>query len=410
MSILALLRELLRALSDAFRSRDICDHAFIAESARKAIGAPDDPTDLMLALDYRIRHILVDEFQDTSISQKRLLDTLTAGWSEGDGRTIFLVGDPMQSIYKFREADVSLFIQLKARGFDSVRLHHLRLTRNFRSQAPLVDWFNAAFPGVFPAQDDVTTGAVAYQPTEPTRPSAVTPPVRLIPCPAGDARIEADTLIRVIADIRAMPDPDATAGGKWNPVIAVLFRSRSHVAEIVRSLNQCGITYQAVDVDALTNRQEVLDLVALTRACSIRGSTVVARRPACPVVRTGVVRPPRIDALDAVTPLPVLLRQEQRRAAMSPDGELRLRRAVPVLDRWSSSVGASRSAGSSNAHGRNLAVPRRWATRRCATPPAISISLRSSTTAERSRRSRNWRIVSPACTPSLIPPVIRGSS
>ena len=60
-------------------------------------------------MDYRIAHILVDEFQDTSLGQYRLLQTLMESWHEGDGNSFFAVGDPMQSVYRFRDADVRLF-------------------------------------------------------------------------------------------------------------------------------------------------------------------------------------------------------------------------------------------------------------------------------------------------------------
>ena len=109
---------------------------------------PDAPTDLLLALDYRIRHLLVDEFQDTSFTQFELLRRLTAGWSEGDGRTLFVVGDPMQSIYRFREAEVGLFLLAWHHGIGSVPLEPLTLSANFRSQAGIVDWVNTAFARV----------------------------------------------------------------------------------------------------------------------------------------------------------------------------------------------------------------------------------------------------------------------
>ena len=57
----------------------------------------------------------MDEFQDTSISQWELLQRLTAGWQPGDGRTVFVVGDPMQIIYRFREAEVGLFLRAARR-------------------------------------------------------------------------------------------------------------------------------------------------------------------------------------------------------------------------------------------------------------------------------------------------------
>ena len=101
------------------------------------------------ALDYRIRHLLVDEFQDTSPSQVVLIEKLTRGWTPDDGRTLFVVGDPMQSIYRCK-ADVGLFLRIRERGIGDIRLAPLRLFRATRSYpAIVVDWVNATFPGIF---------------------------------------------------------------------------------------------------------------------------------------------------------------------------------------------------------------------------------------------------------------------
>ena len=94
-----------------FAARGQVDFTEVAQARAARAGEDDAPTDLALALDYRIRHLLVDEFQDTSISQYELLARLTAGWQPGDGRTLFAVGDPMQSIYRFREAEVGVFLR-----------------------------------------------------------------------------------------------------------------------------------------------------------------------------------------------------------------------------------------------------------------------------------------------------------
>ena len=118
-----------------FQSRGEVDFTQVSWSALRALGSRDEPTDLALTLDYRIRHLLVDEFQDTSQSQYEILDLLTSGWTPGDGRTLFVVGDPMQSIYRFRQAEVGLFLRTWRQGMSHVPLEPLRLTVNFRSQS-----------------------------------------------------------------------------------------------------------------------------------------------------------------------------------------------------------------------------------------------------------------------------------
>ena len=115
--------------------------------------------------------MLVDEFQDTSPTQVALIEKLTRGWMPDDGRTLFVVGDPMQSIYRFRKADVGLFLRVRERGIGDLRLEHLRLFRNNRSFPGIVDWVNTAFPSIFPPQDVPEMGAVCYAESAATRPA-----------------------------------------------------------------------------------------------------------------------------------------------------------------------------------------------------------------------------------------------
>src|SRR5690606_13020574 len=102
-----------------------------------------------------------------SQTQIDLLERLTSGWQAGDGRTLFLVGDPMQSIYRFRKADVGCFLRVKEHGLGDIRLTALELTNNFRSQANLVEWVNNTCGPVFPKKNHGGLGAITYTPSVP---------------------------------------------------------------------------------------------------------------------------------------------------------------------------------------------------------------------------------------------------
>ncbi|MGB9330376.1 MAG: UvrD-helicase domain-containing protein, partial [Steroidobacteraceae bacterium] len=159
-----------------FAAARLVDHTYITGAARAALTEANAPTELALRAGLTLRHILVDEFQDTSLAQFQLLQALTVSWEEGDGRTLFVVGDPMQSIYRFRDAEVGLFLKARAHGIGTVRLTALRLTRNFRATDPLVEFTNEVFTQVFPAHDDLRTGAVAYSASVAARAGATAAP------------------------------------------------------------------------------------------------------------------------------------------------------------------------------------------------------------------------------------------
>ena len=149
-------------LKAVFAAHNAADYAEFAAAARQSLGTTDEPTDTALALDAQLQHVLVDEFQDTSEAQVRLLESLTAGWQPGDGRTLFVVGDPMQSIYRFRQAEVGLFLDARERGLGPLRLEPLTLSVNFRSTWPWSPGVNDAFGRVLPPQDDLVRGAVTF--------------------------------------------------------------------------------------------------------------------------------------------------------------------------------------------------------------------------------------------------------
>ncbi len=237
-----------------FRERNAIDFIELNLAAAQALGDITNPTDLALALGSRFEHILVDEFQDTSRRQFHLLEQLTAGWTPGDGRTLFLVGDPMQSIYAFRQAEVGLFQQARENGIGDLKLESLNLTANFRSAPELVHWTNTTFPPVFPSHDDASRGAVTFHSAvaEHTEYSG-----RIHLHAFIDGAIPEPPLDRIVAIVRAAA-PDKK--------VAILGRKRSVLGPIATALRDAQIQFQAVELEPLGQRPVVEDLMSLTRA------------------------------------------------------------------------------------------------------------------------------------------------
>ncbi|MEX2241364.1 MAG: UvrD-helicase domain-containing protein [Burkholderiales bacterium] len=268
-AILALLNPAVAQLRVLFAERGEVDFTEVAHGALAALGTPDEPTDLLLSLDVRVKHLLVDEFQDTSNSQWELIERLTAGWQEGDGRTVFVVGDPMQSIYRFRDAQVGLFLRARRHGLPSVKLEPLTLSTNFRSQGAIVSWVNRVFPRVLPASEDEASGAVPYSPSVAFHEADAEgePTLQLF----GRREDEAKRVVELLFESRGRT--------------AILVRNRSHLDEIVPALKAAGVRFRAVEIEQLGERQVVQDLFALTRALTHLADRVawlaILRAPWC---------------------------------------------------------------------------------------------------------------------------------
>ncbi len=166
----ALLRRALAELKLLFAERAAVDFSEVGFAALEVLGTPEAPSNLLLSLDQAIHHILVDEFQDTSALQIELLRRLTAGWQEGDGRSLFLVGDPMQSIYRFRQAELGLFFEVRERkALGALPLQCIALSRNFRSRRELVEEVNRRFAKLLPERDQPQEERAARRMATPTR-------------------------------------------------------------------------------------------------------------------------------------------------------------------------------------------------------------------------------------------------
>lgn len=253
-ALVQLMPVLVAELSLVFQERGEVDFIEISLAALKALGEEEAPTDLALGLDYKIRHILVDEFQDTSLSHFRLLEKLTVGWQPNDGRTVFLVGDPMQSIYRFRQADVGLFIAVQQKGMGGIMLKPLLLQANFRSDPTLVEWTNHVFKMQFPLKDDITSGAIAFHPSKATQ--CADKYARVIH-QAVTLETEPAYVVEALKTVQAEAPLDSKA---------LLVRSRHHLQAILPELRNAGIAYQGIEIDLLQERPIVRDLLALTRA------------------------------------------------------------------------------------------------------------------------------------------------
>ena len=321
-----LLPHAIAQLKLVFQARGQVDFTEVAQGALRALGEEGEPTDLALALDYRIRHLLIDEFQDTSISQYELVARLTEGWEPGDGRTLFAVGDPMQSIYRFREAEVGLFLRARRGGIGTVALEPIALSANFRSQAGIVEWVNETFARVMPQSEDTLAGAVPYGASRPVHPGAEGEAVTVhafVEPPGANARErEAARVVAIVRDAQA-GDPAAS--------VAILVRTRSHLAEIVPQLKDAGLAFRAIEIEHLVHRPVVQDLLALTRALAHPADRLawlaVLRAPWCGLTLADL----SVLAEDDERSLCEVLNDEMRLSRLSADGRARAERTAAVL-------------------------------------------------------------------------------
>ncbi len=135
------------------------DFIELSMMAEEYLGDEESTSEVSLYLDYKIQHILIDEFQDTSTSQFSLLEKLVSQWSDDQMRSLFLVGDPMQSIYRFRESRVELFLHAKMQGIANLKLIPITLETNFRSNRSIVEKNNEIFQQIFPQENDESLGS-----------------------------------------------------------------------------------------------------------------------------------------------------------------------------------------------------------------------------------------------------------
>lgn len=338
-SIFTLLRRAIAELRVVFAEQGVIDFPEAGISAHLALGDPG----VQMRRDDRIRHILVDEFQDTSRPQLALLRHLLHDWQQEDGRTCFFVGDPMQSIYLFRAAEASLFGRIRQQGLElegsRIDVAPLTLSTNFRSTPGIVEPLNDVFARVL--VEDNTDG-VGYAPAFASEHAAIEDALHLhVQVAQHDQTLSApqlqeaqaeDVLGQIRAHLPAMEQAQRE-GTKYR--VAVLVRTRTHLPAILARLRQHDIPFRGVKIEPLADRPEILDLLSLLRALLHPADRIawlaVLRAPWCglPLPALHAICGDG-DALSQRATIPDLLRQRQEQ--LSAEDRQRALRVLHVLE------------------------------------------------------------------------------
>ncbi len=225
-------------------------------------------------------HVLVDEFQDTDPLQVELAVLLAVPdavdqpgpWQQAarvEGR-LFFVGDPKQSIYRFRRADVQLYAQVRDRlGTDRVGLE-----QNWRSLPPLLGFVNAVFGPMLRAGGEHQAPWAELAPGRANRDGRLGT-VALIggvgPGRSEEVRqVEADEVARAVLAMKAQAWQVVAEDGALRPAryddVALLLPSRTALPAIERAFEQSGVPYRVESRSLVWATQEVRDLLAVVRA------------------------------------------------------------------------------------------------------------------------------------------------
>ncbi len=187
------------------------------------------------------QHCLIDEFQDTSVSQFEILEMAFSTWKDDPHRSITVVGDPMQSIYRFRQAEVSLFRQVQKNGFSNIQLENLHLSKNYRSSETLVNQLNQCFESFMTPEYNTFSQAEAVFQREQSG---------IFWHQHKDKSSQNKYLCDLIKTI-IQKQPNASK--------CLLVRSRNQLNELLPLFQQYQISYSGVGIEALSQCQAVLD-------------------------------------------------------------------------------------------------------------------------------------------------------
>lgn len=236
----------------------------------------------------RYSAILIDEFQDTDPIQYEILLYLAehSGEAAMDWRQvkvvpgkIFVVGDPKQSIYAFRRADIEAYLEVVEKIIKAQNGVECRLTTNFRSNAAILDVVNGAFETLIQAQDGVQPPYIAIHPAPGriTAPSQI-PKLLVRKIVAADAGINAETARHLEGESLARWLKEQVLGkttilnARGEKVyaqpkdVAILLRKLTDIHDYLEPLRRQGIRYVVEGERHFYAAKEIIDAVNLFRA------------------------------------------------------------------------------------------------------------------------------------------------
>jgi ATP-dependent exoDNAse (exonuclease V) beta subunit len=241
----------------------------------------DDGATVRAALQRRYRRLLLDEFQDTDPIQIELAVRIAGGAEATAERwedvtippgSLFVVGDPKQSIYRFRRADIAMYLRSQ-----DVIGEQVSLTTNFRTVAPVVDWVNTVFSQLITEEPDKQPRFQALGSHREERPGSPAVVVLGAEPHQGLPRSHASILReREAADIAGVIQRAVAEGwpvcidGTWRPArlddVAILVPARTSLPFLETALDRAGVAYRAESSSLVYEAQEVRDLLAAVRA------------------------------------------------------------------------------------------------------------------------------------------------
>jgi ATP-dependent exoDNAse (exonuclease V) beta subunit len=265
----------------------LVDFPGVLEKAVDLLKGMDEFAQSRFRLEARYRHVLVDEFQDTSPAQWSLVSQLVRSWGEGLGASsdalapsIFIVGDRKQSIYGFRDADVAL-VDEAAAFIEALRPEgdpRRAMTVSFRAAPAILAFVNDVFDAVDKASDRPDRFRYDERDRFPVPGLAEREPVRLKPeaTESGLGIVAADTISAAAACVAAevvrllghATVRDRTTGERRDAKpadVAILFRSRDSHREFEKALERRGVSTYVYKGLGFFEADEIQDAVALLR-------------------------------------------------------------------------------------------------------------------------------------------------